>query len=108
MRAGSWQIRFDDRFDAAHGLRESATARPPWPDELAAAEGIGAMRQGRRWRWTAELEGLARHAEMARGESPAANDADRLWLAIGRLRMGRAAEGLATFEELLNIFLTKP
>jgi hypothetical protein len=43
-RAGSFVARFEDRFDPGGGVRESALGRPPWPDEITAADGLGANR----------------------------------------------------------------
>lgn len=40
-RTGHFQVRFDDRFDPAGGLRSSAIGSSPWADETAAAEGMG-------------------------------------------------------------------
>lgn len=55
-RAGWWQIRVEDRFDPTGGVRASALTRPPWTDEVTAAEAIGAMRRGSYGRWEASLE----------------------------------------------------
>ena len=55
-RAGWWMVRFDDRFDPLSGVRSSALTRPPWGDEVSAAEAIGARRHGSYWRWEAEMD----------------------------------------------------
>ena len=55
-RAGYWLVRFDDRFDRAGGLRESAPTHPPWSDRSAAADAIGLQAQGGYWRWVARLD----------------------------------------------------
>ncbi|MBN4050341.1 hypothetical protein JYT28_01145 [Desulfobulbus sp. AH-315-M07] len=55
-RAGWWQIRIEDRFDPTGGVRASALTRPPWTDEVTAAEAIGAMRRGSYGRWESSLE----------------------------------------------------
>jgi hypothetical protein len=52
-RTGSWLVRFDDRFDAAGGVRSSAITRSPWPDAATATEAIGAQGHGGYWRWFA-------------------------------------------------------
>jgi hypothetical protein len=49
-------MRFDDRFDPAGGLRESAPTRPPWPDRASTAEAIGLRGQSGYWRWMARLD----------------------------------------------------
>ncbi|MCC6522496.1 MAG: hypothetical protein IT373_07530 [Polyangiaceae bacterium] len=50
-RAGSWQVRFEDRFAVDAGVRQSATARSPWADDLSASDGIGVARRGAYWKW---------------------------------------------------------
>ena len=55
-RAGSWQIRFDDRFAPGDHVRSSAISRPPWSDENSAAEAIGTRSRGNYWRWEAMLD----------------------------------------------------
>ncbi|WP_156041286.1 hypothetical protein [Chondromyces apiculatus] len=45
-RGGRFQVRFDDRFDPGGGVRSSAVSPSPWPDETAAAEGIGGYSYG--------------------------------------------------------------
>ncbi len=59
-RAGRFVVRFDDRFDAAGGLRASAASTPPWADEGSAADGIGA--QGYSTTWGAYLDPSGRAA----------------------------------------------
>jgi hypothetical protein len=54
-RAGRWQVRFDDRFDAGGGVRSSAISSSPWADEVAAAESIGAGGYGAA-AWAAYLD----------------------------------------------------
>jgi len=61
-RVGWWQVRFDDRFDAPNGVRQSARTRPPWPDEVTAAEAIGSRRHSSYWRWNATLDPSGRAA----------------------------------------------
>lgn len=53
-RTGRFVLRFDDRFDPAGGARSSAASTPPWADEGAAADGIGA--QGYATSWGAYLD----------------------------------------------------
>jgi hypothetical protein len=62
MRTGWWQIRFEDRFDPVGGVRESVRTRPPWSDENAAADGIGARHRSGYWRWTASIDPSGRAA----------------------------------------------
>src|SRR6185437_125183 len=40
-RNGRWLIRFDDRFDPAGGLRQTAVTASPWAHEADAVEGVG-------------------------------------------------------------------
>ncbi|MBW2454946.1 MAG: hypothetical protein JRI68_10560 [Deltaproteobacteria bacterium] len=61
-RAGWWVVRFDDRFDAPSGVRQSARTRPPWSDEVTAAEAIGSRRHSSYWRWNATIDPSGRAA----------------------------------------------
>ncbi len=61
-RAGWWVVRFDDRFDAPNGVRQSARTRPPWSDAVTAAEAIGSRRHSNYWRWNATLDPSGRAA----------------------------------------------
>lgn len=54
-RAGRWQVRFDDRFDAGGGVRSSAVSSSLWADEVQAAEAIGAGGYGAA-AWAAYLD----------------------------------------------------
>ena len=54
-RAGRWQVRFDDRFDPAGGVRSSAISTSLWPDETQAAEAIGTGAYGAS-AWAAYLD----------------------------------------------------
>src|SRR6185503_2395022 len=50
-RTGRFLVRFDDRFDPSGGLRSSAIAVSPWPDENTAGEAVGTGNYGGT-RWT--------------------------------------------------------
>jgi hypothetical protein len=52
-RAGFWQLRFDDRFDANNGVHSTARARPPWSDAEQAVAGLGAG--SHRGNWNAQV-----------------------------------------------------
>jgi hypothetical protein len=69
-RAGSWIVRFDDRYDSDDGVRTSATSRPPWADENSASEAIGARHRGSYWRWEAVMDpgGKAAIASLCTGQ----------------------------------------
>jgi hypothetical protein len=54
-RGGRWQVRFDDRFDPAGGVRSSAVSASLWPDETQAAEAIGTGAYGSA-AWAAYLD----------------------------------------------------
>jgi hypothetical protein len=69
-RAGRWLVRFDDRFDAAGGVRSSAASSSPWADEIQAAEAIGAGGYGAA-AWAAYLDpsGKAAFTHACRGST---------------------------------------
>ena len=60
-RAGRWMARFDDRFDAAGGVRTTATSASPWTDEVAANDGVGRGTYGGQ-QWAASLDPSGRAA----------------------------------------------
>lgn len=70
IRAGRWQVRFDDRFDATGGVRQSAATTSFWPDEAAAVEAIGTGSYGAA-SWGAYLDpsGRAVLANACRGST---------------------------------------
>ncbi|WP_156338761.1 hypothetical protein [Chondromyces crocatus] len=67
-RAGRWMVRFDDRFDPAGGVRSSAVSTSPWPDETAAAEGMGGSAYGvTTWGGFLDPGGRAAMVQVCRG-----------------------------------------
>jgi hypothetical protein len=100
-RTGWWQIRWDDRFARGDGIRESAPTRPPWGDEVSAAEAIGSRRGSSYWRWETQLEPSGDAALMSHCTSGACNP-----YAVGRgrpvVRLRWPQGGAAVFRKPLD------